>query len=471
MPPLRLSTALMRLKLGISAKLFLAILAACAAVVAANGLIGRLLFERAFMGYLNEQGETRMREVLPLLQGAYRRHGGWEFVRGNPDAWFELMRPQSQREDFTLRVPSISDQTGAVLRLALLDAQGIRLIGNPNAGADAIRLPVTVDGRTVGWLAMVPFQKAIAAGDVRFYRAQVRAWWANGIASVIVAALLAWLFSRALMRRVRGLTDTIHRLAGGDYGHRAERTGDDALGRLVSDVNQLADTLENTERNRRSFMADISHELRTPLAVLRAELEAVQDSIRPMTPATLAPLQGEVEQLGKLIDDLHELAVTQADALSYRFATIDLDGVLQTALAGMRGRFADAGLALRALAAPEPLLVEGDERRLQQLFANLLENALRYTDRGGTVAAAVQRRGARMEVVIEDSAPGVDAERRERLFERFYRVEASRNRASGGSGLGLAICRNIVQAHGGTIRAEASALGGLRIVVDLPALS
>ena len=205
-------------------------------------------------------------------------------------------------------------------------------------------------------------------------------------------------------------------------------------------------------------MADISHELRTPLAVLRAELEAIQDGIRPMTPAALEPLQGEVQQLGKLIDDLHELSVTQNGALSYRFAVLDLDGVLQAALAAVRGRFADAGLALETAPAGAVLLIEGDERRLQQLFANLLENALRYTDAGGRVAARIQPHADRVDIHIEDSAPGVDAAHRERLFERFYRVEGSRNRASGGSGLGLAICRNIVEAHGGTIQAEACLL-------------
>jgi two-component system sensor histidine kinase BaeS len=458
------------MKFGLSTKLFLLILAACALLLAVNAMVGRFLFERSFMGYLNEQGEQRMLQVLPRLQAAYRQHGSWEFIRDNPEAWFELMRPDRLRGAFVERAPSVSDQTGAVPRFALFDITGTRLIGNPNAGNDAIRLPVTVDGHSVGWMAMVPFQKAIATGDVRFYRALVRAWWANGIASVIVAALLAWLLSRALLHRVGGLTGAIHRLAAGDYTHRVERPSDDGLGRLAADINRLADTLEDTERNRRSFMADISHELRTPLAVLRAELEAIQDGIRPMAPTSLAPLQGEVQQLGKLIDDLHELAVTQSGAVSYRFTAIDLDGVLHAVLASMRGRFDDAGLVLRASLSPTPLLVEGDERRLLQLFANLLENALRYTDRGGEIVVCAQRRGQQVEAVIEDSAPGVTEDKREQLFERFYRVEASRNRASGGSGLGLAICRNIVQAHGGAIHAEGSALGGLRIVVTLPAL-
>ncbi len=138
---------------------------------------------------------------------------------------------------------------------------------------------------------------------------------------------------------------------------------------------------------------------------------------------------------------------------------------------GMRARFAAAQLQVQAQIEAGPLQVDGDERRLQQLLGNLLENTLRYTDAGGTVQVRCVRRGTLLDLVVEDSAPGVDTDKRARLFERFYRTEASRNRASGGSGLGLAICRNIAEAHGGSIHAEASALGGLRMVLRLSALA
>ena len=457
------------MKLGTPAKLFLLVLTACAMVLAVNGVVGRYLFERGFLGYLNEQGETRMREVLPQVEAAYDREGSWDFVRNHNEVWFELMRPTWVPVAGNLRAPPVSDQTGAVPRFALLDLQGRFLAGNPQATLDAIKLPIAArDGHPVGWFVMIPFEKAIAAGDVRFSRDQSRGRWVNGITSVLIAALLAWLLSRTLLRQVGGLTGAIHRLAAGDFSARAARTGDDELGRLGHDINRLADTLEDTERNRRSYMADISHELRTPLTVMRAQLEAIQDGIRPMTPETLATLQRQVQQLGKLIDDLHDLALTQAGALAYRSTPLDLDAVLQLALDGMRGRLADAGLQLRAIPAAQPCPVNGDERRLQQLFANLLENSLRYTDAGGQVVVAVQRQGDTVRAIIEDSAPGVDEDKRGRLFERFYRAEESRNRASGGSGLGLAICRNIAQAHGGTLHAEASALGGLRVVLTLP---
>lgn len=458
------------MKFGITAKLFCAMLAACAAVLVVNGVATRIAFEQGFMGYLNGQGIGRMEHLLPRLQAEYAAHGSWEFVRGRRDVWFHLTRPSegATDEDFILTAPPVSDQSGAVFRFALLDAQGRRVIGNPNIDADAIRRAIVVQGRTVGWMAMVPFQRVLAANEQRFVEQQQRRWWAIGIASVLVAATLAWLLSRALLRRLRALASATHRLSAGDYATRIEAGRDDEIGGLARDFNRMADALGNTEQNRRAFMADISHELRTPLAVLRAELEAVQDGIRPMTPASLAPLQGEVRQLGKLVDDLHDLALTQSGPLAYRRTALDVDAVLQSTLGGMRGRFADAGLTLMAPDNGTPLRVLGDERRLQQLFANLLENALRYTDAGGVVAVQAQAIDGRARIVIEDSAPGVDPDKRARLFERFYRVEGSRNRASGGSGLGLAICHSIVAAHDGAIGAEASALGGLRIVLTLP---
>ncbi|WP_420008226.1 sensor histidine kinase efflux regulator BaeS [Xanthomonas sacchari] len=458
------------MKLGLTAKLFLAILAACVTVLLINGLAVQAFVKRQFLDYLNEQGVERMQEALPRVRAEYALHGSWDFVRDNPEVWFVLMRPE-RGPGPPRRAPPISDQTGAVFRFALLDQDFKSLIGNPDVGRDDILRPVVVDGRTVGWMAMLPFQKALAAADARFYAAQQRAWWTIGSASLVVAALLGWLLSRALLRRMRGLTGATHRLAAGDYATRIDADARDELGQLARDFNLLAQALEHNERARRDFMADISHELRTPLAVLRAELEALQDGIRPMTQHSLGSLHQQVGQLGKLIEDLYDVSLTDVGALAYRRAPVDLAVILATVLDGMRARFAAAQLHVQEQIQAGPLPVDGDERRLQQLLGNLLENTLRYTDAGGTVQVRCTRRDAMLELVVEDSAPGVEADKRARLFERFYRAEASRNRASGGSGLGLAICRNIAEAHGGAIDAEPSTLGGLRVVVRLPALA
>ncbi|KPC54408.1 sensor histidine kinase efflux regulator BaeS [Amantichitinum ursilacus] len=455
------------MKLGITAKLFIAILASCAVVLLVNGVAARISFQRGFLGYLNEQGVERMQEVMPHIQAAYRQHGSWQFLHGDMEAWFHLMRPDPD-PGRALTGPPVSDQTGAVPRFGLLDTQYQQVVGNPTVGRESILRPVVVEGRTVGWLAMVPFQKAIAAGDVRFYEAQMQMWWLIGVFSVLFAAALAYLLARTLLLRLHGLTGATHRLASGNYGSRVPENSRDELGALARDFNQLAQTLEHTERARRNFMADISHELRTPLAVMRAEVEAIQDGIRPLSQAALEPIAQQIGQLGKLVNDLHDLSLTDVGALTYRRASLDLALLLQALLGSMQARFAAAGLQLNWTLDNAPIRVDGDERRLQQLFANLLENAVRYTDAGGEVRVTCERTAGQIKVRFDDSPPGVDPDKLPRLFERFYRTEGSRNRNSGGSGLGLAICRNIAEAHDGQIEAAASPLGGVRIVVTLP---
>jgi two-component system sensor histidine kinase BaeS len=215
-------------------------------------------------------------------------------------------------------------------------------------------------------------------------------------------------------------------------------------------------------------MADISHELRTPLAVLRAEIEAIQDGVRPCDGERIGSLHRSVLGMSHLVNDLYELALSDVGALTYHKTAVDLGALLEAALDDCAGACADTGLTLER-AIGEGLRVFADPGRLRQVIDNLLSNARRYTDAGGSVLVRAQRAGDWVALDVLDSAPGVDAERLERLFDRFYRVEESRNRARGGAGLVLAICRTIVQAHGGRISASPSPRGGVWVAVRLPA--
>ncbi|HEY6009101.1 MAG TPA: ATP-binding protein, partial [Geobacteraceae bacterium] len=243
----------------------------------------------------------------------------------------------------------------------------------------------------------------------------------------------------------------------------------DELGRLAEDFNSLAMTLEQNEKARRQWVADISHELRTPLAVLRGEIEALQDGVRQANPETIHSLHGEVLRLGRLVDDLYQLSLSDVGALTYRKEELDLTELLDEALAAFGPEFTQKGITLTAhIPRDGRAVVFGDPARLHQLFANLLDNALKYTDSGGELIIRLVCDEARARLDFQDTAPGVSPYDLERLFDRLYRVEASRNRAAGGAGLGLAICRNIVEAHAGTITAQPSPLGGVRIILTLP---
>jgi two-component system sensor histidine kinase BaeS len=199
--------------------------------------------------------------------------------------------------------------------------------------------------------------------------------------------------------------------------------------------------------------------------VLRGELEALQDGVRQPTPASLSSLLAEVTTLTKLVDDLHQLSLSDLGALAYRKSPVDCVHLLQIAVASFRDRFRAKGLEIVTLL-PEQAPLFGDPDRLNQLFNNLLENSLRYTDAGGKLEIGAEPLPGRLRIYWQDSAPGVNDEQLARIFERFYRTEGSRNRASGGSGLGLSICQNIVEAHNGTIYAQHSPLGGVRITVE-----
>jgi two-component system sensor histidine kinase BaeS len=455
------------MKWSISTKLFLVLVAISIVAVAAMGLSARISFTRGFIGYLNDQSTAYVESVIPRLAEAYQAEGGWDFLHRNNRAWFRLLDTRGRRDG----PPQFSevDFTATQLRLTLLDADEDVVIGNREFSRDTPRRPIEVDGKTVGWLVLVPFQQATAAADVRFQKRQLTQNWLIGLGTVLLAALAAWWLSRLLVTPLTRIAKATHNLASGDYSVRIPVASKDEIGGLSEDFNRLAQALAHNEQLRRSFMADVSHELRTPLSVLKGELEAIEDGVRTMTPATLASLQSEVATLSKLVSDLYDLSLSDIGALSYRMADVDIGDVLHSTLGVFQQRLAERGLKVETRI-DSPAVVNGDEGRLQQLFTNLLENCARYTQSDGTVRVACRNTNDDVLIEIEDSGPGVAADILPRIFQRFVRAEASRNRSHGGAGLGLAICANIVQAHGGTITASAAPLGGLLISIRLPRL-
>ena len=460
---------------GITIQLFLAVLATATLVALVMGAAAQLNLSRGFMGYLNGQATQQMTAALPRLQTAYIEHNNsWEFVRNHPGVWFRLLEPPppleregeiSWESEVALRSPHL---LGLGRRMTLLDPQRQLVIGYPHIFANSEQREVVVQGNTVGWIILAPIESVTDAAALNFQGDQLRATLAMGVLALLLAALVAWWVARALLAPVRQVARATHQLAAGHYDTRVAVSSQDEVGQLAHDFNQLALALERNEQSRRDFMADISHELRTPLAVLRGEIEAMQDGIHPLTPQGLQVLHNEVATLSQLVGDLHELALADVGALRYRTQALDLAALVAQEAATFATRCADARLHLDVQTPPSPIPVQADPARLGQLLHNLLDNAVRYTDPGGSLRVRVQRQDAQALIDLQDSHPGAAPELLPRLFERFFRVEASRGRASGGSGLGLAICRSIVLAHGGQIDARPSPLGGLWIHIRLP---
>lgn len=477
---------------GITAKLFLAILGVTLTVVALMTVATQLAFHSDFIEYLKHRERERIDALAEVLADYYRANDGWQALE-DPAHWRSVLReaawrerrederhgdhdfrgdhrPDAHREHDGRHPPHHDGPPPAPPPLGpeLLDASLRHVAGPsiPNAGAE--RAPITVDGATVGWLVYRPPGGITDRVARQFQRQQLNAAWITALAVVVLAAVVSILLARGFLAPVRRLARSTRALAAGRFDTRVEEHRRDELGHLAADFNRLAETLQRNERLRREFMADMSHELRTPMSVLRAELEAMEDGVRPLNRASLARLQESVAALNKLISDLYELSLADAGALNYRMEPLDLVSVIGEAGAQWRDRLEDGGLTLELELPPGPITVNADQRRLHQLLGNLLENSLRYADRGGRVRITLTASADQAVATVEDSAPGVPPEAMPRLFERLYRVEASRNRASGGAGLGLAICRNIALAHGGRIEAYASPLGGLGIRLTLP---
>ena len=331
--------------------------------------------------------------------------------------------------------------------------------------------------QTVGWLAIRSTTAPQGSVDAAFLEDIRQSLIKIGVIALLLSLLVSALLARHILAPVRTLAVAVRKLSSGDYGAdigadiAALRSAGrrDELGQLSRDFNLLAKTLAANEHSRNRWVADTSHELRTPLASLRAEIEALQDGVFKLDNDALRSLHAEVMQLGHLVNDLHQLASADAGELQYRREAVDLAELLDQSAAAIAHHFHNSGLALNIdCAGLRGARVFGDPVRLTQLFQNLLENSRRYTDSGGRIQIRCQRRGDRITLFLEDTAPGIPGGDYERVFERLYRVDKSRARASGGSGLGLAICRQIVEAHQGSITAEPSSLGGVAMIVVLP---
>jgi two-component system sensor histidine kinase BaeS len=456
------------MKTGITAKLFLAIFATCMLVLITMHWGVRISFEHGFIDYIRRGNQQRVEMIADALEEQYKQHGDWRFLRNNDRVVYQLLRSFEQNNsDEKDHLPPHGWRT----QFWVLDASNQKLVGPPSpVPSEGTRRVMVVDGVVVGSVISTPVERLTRNADISFDRQQRRTSWIIVCFSALLAAGATWLMSRGMLAPVKRLVNGTHRLAAGDFTARVEVSSQDELGKLAQDFNQLAMTLEKNEQMRRAFMADISHELRTPLAVLRGELEALQDGVRRLTPESLSSLQAEVTTLTKLVNDLHQLSMSDAGALAYRKTQIDVVHLIEITEAAFRERFRAKQISLSSQL-PEQARIFGDPDRLMQLFNNLLENSLRYTDEGGVLEIVAQRQDKFLHVVFQDSGPGISDDQLIQIFERFYRTEGSRNRASGGSGLGLAICQNIVEAHNGQISAEHSPLGGIRINLILPLLS
>lgn len=290
--------------------------------------------------------------------------------------------------------------------------------------------------------------------------------WQGGLIFLVLAVIGGFLAIRRLRREtapIDDILDTADRLAKGDLSARVMIDEATEFHSLGAAINAMASRLEDDARQRHDLLAEITHELRTPLTYIRGTLEGMLDGLYPRDDERLVAMLDETAQLSNLLEDLHTLALAERGALQLRPEPTDLPVLVGETLSAVRSQSETAGVAVEMVVENDPPLVEVDPLRLRQVLQNLLANALRYTPEGGHVQVVVGEENTHLCIRVEDTGSGIAPEHLPHIFDRFYQADDS-----GGSGLGLAICKDLVEAHGGSIEAESELGEGTRMTVRLP---
>jgi signal transduction histidine kinase len=453
-------------------RLLVAMILVSGVAVAVAGFLfartARLEFQRREVA--NE--ETSLERLGTALERHYREAESWEGVSSTlaqlgalsgqrlvlaaPDGALVGVWPES------LDRAEIAIGPNHTLSMSVDDGQIVDefvLVNSPHADIRA------GDGTLVGTL--YPMPAGHRAGEA-FADSLVRPF-ALLVAAIFATVLVAtYLLSRRVLGPIETLTSAVRRMERGDLSQRVEARSGDEIGELAGAFNSMAETIARAERLRRDLVNDVAHELRTPLTNIRCQVEAIQDGLVVADDEALASLHEEVMHLNRLIDDLRDLSLAEAGRLSLDRQPVAVADAVQSAVSALRPRATAGGLALDVRVARDLPPVEADPVRLGQILRNLLDNAAAHTPPGGTIRVSAEARDGAVEITVGDTGSGIAAEHLPRVFERFYRTDPSRTRATGGAGLGLAIVKQLAEAHGGAVRVESDPGRGSAFTVTLP---
>ena len=293
----------------------------------------------------------------------------------------------------------------------------------------------------------------------------------GGLLAAAIALVLTFVLSRRMSSPIGALAATARRLGRGDLSQRVQLRDRGEVRELAQAFNSMAVDLERLEQLRRNLVADVAHELRTPLSNIQGYVEAIRDGVMKPDGATLDSLNEEAALLSRLVDELQELSLAEAGELKLVYQEEDVTELIRRAAVSWQPQVVAKGMSL-SVDLPDKLpSVNIDWQRINQVLHNLLENAVAHTGKGGIITVAAAERGDWVEISVSDTGEGIPAQDLPNIFERFYRVDRSRARATGGSGLGLTIAKRLVEAHGGKIEAQSKLGRGSRFSFTIPVLS
>ena len=450
-----------------------------------------------FRGFLQQQESERLRYVVGVLEQHYAIQRSWDLLNNQRIYWFMILQeslrqailegenlpsimqrpkkhgPGDLFEDFDepfelfkfnpdldgprVRKPPRIREWGR--NLTLVGIQGRLIAGQHSNQNVVLKLPINYRDRIIAFLQ---WHGNVPQSDLRFLERNLQWLWFFGGSLVLLGALIAWLVSRQLLKPVHELKNGTEKLREHQLDTRIPVVTSDELGLLAQAFNEMAASLQNYEYQRQQWVADTAHELRTPLSILKGEIEALEDSVRPFNQNSLASLHQETTRLQIIVEDLRLINHLELGKLELFLRPLELNTMVTESLNQAETRLEAASVKVNWKPTQAALLINGDYDRLHQVFLNLIENTARHAPKS-TLEVRSSLDLDEVILLLSDNGPRVSEADLPHLFDRFYRTERSRNRVSGGSGLGLAICQELMQAHHGSINARRGSSGGFEI--------
>jgi two-component system sensor histidine kinase BaeS len=451
---------------------------AFAAVAAFTALLaaGILTYawQQLFEGYVRAGVQSSAASLSSVTADSYTYYGGWQ------DASLAQIARLAASNDLRLQ---ILDSSGKVLvdSATLQEQAGPLGMTGPLTGQQGtptspgpmpqpvVQAPVLVGVTTVGSVKVASLAPGglLSQRDLEFRAASFDGLAVAAALALLLASFAGVVYSRRFTKPIDLVTRTAAALRSGERGARTGMTGEDPVGVLGRTLDQMADSIEAEREFERRLTADVAHELRTPLMAIQAQVEAMQDGVLPTDEHQLGIVRDETMRLSRLADSILELSRLERRSVTFHMEPMDVADPLTQAVDTHRALMESLELTLVADIATG-VKVNGDADRLAQAFSNLLGNAARYTPEGGSVTVRLVRERGQAVVTVSDTGIGISPEERDRVFTRFWRSDAARERARSGFGIGLAVVREIVDYHGGSVSFDSEVGRGTTFAIKLP---
>jgi signal transduction histidine kinase len=462
----------MTMKISLRTKLTLSHVATALICVALISLFSNILLERYFQDYIKSNQEKRNKELVSLFSSNYQRNGLWDAESIQDIGIYALEQGV---------IVEVRDLSGSIVWDAMTYNNGWcnQMISHmtenmysryPGWKGKLIQTsyPVFYKGGQVGSIDIGyygPFY--FNDNDMIFISALNRIFISVGVFSLLLAFLFSSIISKRITTPITRVINTAQMIAKGYFGDRSyEQTNTKEINQLTDTINDLATTLENQEKLRKRLTADVAHELRTPVATLQSHLEAMLDGIWEPSSDRLASCHEETIRINRMIDDLEKLARYESDNMILNKEEFCLCDLIKRIMLNFENEFIQKNINFDIQCEHNKMFADRD--KISQVLVNLISNSLKYSNKDGQVTIAVADDETNTIITVSDTGIGISEEDLPYVFERFYRVDKSRNRMTGGSGIGLTIAKAIIEAHKGSISVSSKLHEGTVFTVALP---